>query len=76
MQTYIIHSINCTISSSNTPGIPKSPTISEFKGFIAIDKLNIPPTKLKKNKMTPPINPLINSLIIILMGTTKSIPII
>jgi hypothetical protein len=64
------------MSSKTTPGTPNIPTISAFRGLIAIDKLKIPPIKLKKNRITPPINPLINNLINNFIGITKSIPTI
>lgn len=75
MESYDYKNI-LTISNNTTPGIPKTPTISALRGLIAIDRLNIPPIKLKKNRITPPINPLINNLTNNFIGITKSIPTI
>ena len=68
--------MTCNISNNTTPGTPKNPTIIAFKGLITMDTPNIPPTRLNRKRITPPIRPFINSLIKILMGITNIIPII
>lgn len=68
--------MNCKISNKITPGMPNIPTMTAFRGFIAILKPKKPPIKLNTNNNIPPSMAFNKSLIRNLIGMTNNSPAI